>query len=58
MIERFDRRIAAILATAHFDSAEHFVDTSKGHVQSYNQHIFQKPLGYIPPSQAILSVGA
>jgi len=53
MIERFDRRIAAVLATARFDSAEHLADTRKRCVQVRNQHIPQKPLGHIPPLQAM-----
>jgi len=53
MIERFDRRIGVISATAHFDSAEHLADTSKRYVQVHNQHIPQKPLGHILSLQAM-----
>jgi len=53
MIERLDQRIAAVLATTRFDSAEHLADTSKRYVQVHNQHILQKPLSHIPPFQAM-----
>jgi len=53
MIERFDRRITMALATARFNSAEHLADTSKRYVQAHNQHVSQKPLGYIPPLRAM-----
>jgi len=53
MIERSDRCIAAVLATTHLNSAKHLADTSKRYVQVHNQHIPQKPLGYIPPLQAM-----
>jgi len=39
MIERFDRRIAAVSATTRFNFAEHLADTSKRYVQVHNQHI-------------------
>jgi len=42
MIERFDRRIAVVLATARFDSAEHLADTIGRYIQVHNQHIPQK----------------
>ena len=45
MIERFNGRIAEVLATTRFDSAEHFADTIKRYVKVYNQHIPQKALG-------------
>jgi len=41
MIERFNGRIAEVLATTRFDSAEHFADTIKRYVKVYNQHIPQ-----------------
>ncbi len=53
MIERFNGRIAEVLATTRFDSAEHLADTIKRYVQVYNQHIPQKALGHIPPLQAM-----
>jgi len=39
MIERFNRRIADVLATTRFDSAEHLTDTIKRYVQVYNRYI-------------------
>jgi len=53
MIERFNGRIADVLATTRFDSAEHLAETIKRYVQVYNQHIPQKALGHIPPLQAM-----
>ena len=53
MIECFNGRIADVLATIRFDSAEHLTDTIKRYVQVYNQHIPQKALGLIPPLQAM-----
>ena len=53
MIERFNGRIADVLATTHFDSSQHLTDTIKRYVQVYNHHIPQKALGYIPPLQAM-----
>ena len=53
MIERFNGRIADVLATTRFDSAEHLADTIKRYVKVYNQHIPQQALGHIPPIQAM-----
>jgi len=53
MIERFNGRIAEVLATTRFDSAEHFADTIKRYVKVYNQHIPQNALGHSPPLQAM-----
>ena len=53
MSERFNGRIAEVLATTRFDSAEHLADTIKRYVKVYNQHIPQKALGHIPPLQAM-----
>jgi len=53
MIERFNGRIAEVLATTRFDSAEHLADTIKRYVKIYNQHIPQKTPGHIPPLQAM-----
>ncbi|WP_165742317.1 integrase core domain-containing protein, partial [Candidatus Thiosymbion oneisti] len=53
MIERFNGRIADVLATTRFDSAQYLTDTIKRYVQVYNQHIPQKALGHIPPLQAM-----
>ena len=53
MIERFNGRIADVLATTRVDSSEHLATTIKRYVQVYNQHIPQKALGHIPPLQAM-----
>ena len=53
MIERFNGRIADVLATTRFDSPEHLTDTIKRYVKVYNQHIPQKALGHIPPIEAM-----
>ena len=53
MVERFNGRIAEVLATTRFDSSEHLTDTIKRYVQVYNQHIPQKALGHITPIQAM-----
>jgi len=53
MIERFNGRIAEVLATTRFDSAEHLAETIKRYIQVYNQHTPQKALGHIPPLQAM-----
>ena len=53
MTERFNNRIAEVLATTRFDSAEHLADTIERYVKVYNQHIPQKALGHIPPLQAM-----
>ena len=38
MIERFNGRIAEVLATTRFDSAEHLADTIKCYVTSRRKH--------------------
>ncbi len=53
MVERFNERIADVLATTRFDSSEHLAATIKRYVQVYNQHITQKAFGHIPPLQAM-----
>jgi len=53
MIERFNGRVAEVLVTTRFDSAEHLADTINRYVKVYNQHIPQKALGHIPPLQAM-----
>ena len=53
MIERFNSRIAGVLATTRVDSSEHLAETIKRYAQVYNQHIPQKALGHIPPLQAM-----
>ena len=53
MIERFNGRIADVLATTRVDSSEHLATTIKRYAQVYNQHIPQKALGHIPSLQAM-----
>ena len=53
MIERFNGRIADVLATTRFDSSESLAKTIKRYVKVYNQHIPQKALGHISPIQAM-----
>ena len=53
MIERFNGRIADVLATTRIDSSEHLAETIKRYAQVYNQHIPKKALGHIPPLQAV-----
>ena len=53
MIERFNGRIADVLATTRVDSSEHLAETIKRYAKVYNQHIPQKALGHIPPLQAM-----
>lgn len=53
MIERFNGRIADVLATTRFDSSQHLTDTIKRYVQVYNQHLPQQALGHITPLQAM-----
>jgi transposase InsO family protein len=53
MIERFNGRIADVLATTRFDSADTLVGTLTRYVNVYNQHIPQKALGHIAPIQAL-----
>ena len=38
MIERLNGRIAEVLATTRFDSAEHLADTIKRYVKVYSAH--------------------
>jgi len=57
MIERFNGRVADVLATIRFDSyrylARYLANTIKRYVQVYNQHIPQQALGHISPFQAM-----
>ncbi len=53
MIERFNGRIADVLATTRFDSAKSLEETITRYVDLYNQHIPQKALGHIPPINAM-----
>ena len=53
MIERFNGRIADILATTRFDASASLEETITRYVRLYNQHIPQKALGHIPPMAAM-----
>jgi len=53
MVERFNGRIAEVLATTRFDSSQSLEQTITRYVQVYNQHIPQKALGHIAPIQAL-----
>ena len=45
MVERFNGRIAEVLATRRFRSGEHLEDTLIRYVNTYNHHIPQRALG-------------
>ena len=53
MVERFNGRIAEVLATTRFDSAQNLADTLTGYVRLYNHQIPQKAIGHIAPIQAL-----
>ncbi len=53
MIERFNGRIADVLATTRFDSSQSLAETITRYVRVYNQHIPQKALGHVAPIQAL-----
>ena len=53
MIERFNGRIADVLATTRFDSAQSLEQTITRYVRLYNQYIPQKALGYCTPIEAM-----
>ncbi len=53
VIERFNGRIADVLATTQFDSSENLAGTLLRYVKVYNQHIPQRALGHVPPIQAM-----
>ncbi len=53
MIERFNGRIADVLATTRFDSSKSLEETITRYVRLYNQHIPQKALGHISPIAAM-----
>ena len=53
MIERFNGRIADVLATTRSDSSQSLAETITRYVKVYNQHIPQKALGHIAPIQAM-----
>jgi len=53
MIERFNGRIADVLATTRFDSSQSLAGTLIRYVKVYNQHIPQKALGHVSPIQSM-----
>jgi hypothetical protein len=52
-VERFNGRIAEVLATTRFRSGEHLADTLTRDVNTYNHHIPPRALGPISPVQAL-----
>ena len=53
MAERFNGRIAEVLATRRFLSGEHLEDTLTRYVAIYNCHIPQRALGHVSPAEAL-----
>ncbi|WP_424859328.1 IS481 family transposase [Tepidimonas sp. HKU77] len=53
MVERFNGRIAEVLATHHFNSAEDLETTLTRYVWLYNHHLPQKAIGHITPLEAL-----
>jgi transposase InsO family protein len=53
MVERFNGRIADVLATHRFNSADDLEVTLSRYVWLYNHHIPQKALGHVPPMEAM-----
>ncbi|PQJ95340.1 IS481 family transposase [Chromatium okenii] len=53
MVERFNGRIAEVVATTRFDSAQNLEKTLHHYVQMYNHQIPQKALGHVSPVQAL-----
>lgn len=53
MVERFNGRIAQVLRTHRFNSAEDMETTLHRYVWLYNQHLPQKALGHETPVQAL-----
>ncbi len=53
MVERFNGRISAVLATTRFDSAQSPADTLGRYVRLYNHRIPQRALGHLSPVQAL-----
>jgi len=54
MVERFNGRIAEVLATNRFRSGEHLEDTLQRYAALYNHHIPQRNLGHVSPVQALM----
>ena len=53
MIERFNGRIADVLATNRFRSGEHLADTLQRYASIYNGYIPQRALGHVSPHEAL-----
>jgi transposase InsO family protein len=53
MIERFNGRIAEVLATTRFRTGEHLRDTLTRYVKVYNHHIPQRALDHSAPIAAL-----
>jgi len=53
MVERFNGRIAEVLATTRFKSGEELSETLRRYVYLYNQQIPQQALGHHPPIHAL-----
>lgn len=53
MVERFNGRLAQVLRSHHFDSAEDLETTLHRFVWLYNEHLPQKALAHVPPVQAL-----
>lgn len=53
MVERFNGRIADVLATTRFDSSQSLAETLTRYTKVYNQHIPQRALGHVSPIQAL-----
>lgn len=53
MVERFNGRIAEVLATHRFDSAQDLETTLTRYVWLYNHHLPQKAIGHSTPMEAM-----
>ncbi|PQJ96454.1 hypothetical protein CXB77_06255 [Chromatium okenii] len=53
MVERFNGRIAEVVATTRFDSGKKLEETLHHYVRMYNHQIPQKALGHVSPVQAL-----
>ena len=54
MVERFNGRIAEVLQTTRFQSGEQLSETITRYVKLYNQHIPQRALGHVAPTQSLI----
>jgi transposase InsO family protein len=53
MVERFNGRLAQVLRTHHFHSANDLQTTLHRYVWLYNEHLPQKALGHLSPLDAL-----